>query len=369
MTDYLSSTQQTIAWVKRMAEENHLDMKPPFQRNPVWLDPQKAYLIDTIIRGYPVPELYMQVAVDDAGNESHIVVDGQQRIRACLEFIEGRFPLASDSDEMASGEQPLYPDAYFDDLPTEVKQSIFRYTFIIRTLPEMDDSQLRAIFRRLNRNVVALNQQELRHATYWGDFISLMEAISNWEFWTHCGLFTANDIRRMLDVEYISELAIGALHGPQNKKTTLDKWYRVYEESFEDGSRLETLFRTVTGEIDQLFPDISDLRWSKKSDFYSLFHALAERSTELPLDRDSRSALSEALQDFAAQVDEMISRIDELVAEESDEAEAPDVEVVDRAVGDDAVRRYTLAVGRAASDRASRRARLEVLRQLLDAVT
>ena len=93
MTDYLNSTRRSVAFFKKAHDENRLEMKPPFQRNPVWTEVQKAFLIDTILYGYPIPELYVQELVNQDGVENYVIVDGQQRIRACLEFIEGAFSL------------------------------------------------------------------------------------------------------------------------------------------------------------------------------------------------------------------------------------------------------------------------------------
>ncbi|NLA20066.1 DUF262 domain-containing protein [Burkholderia cepacia] len=162
MQDYLNSTRRSISAFKKAADDNRLKLKPAFQRNPVWTDAQKSYLIDSILRGYPIPELYVQESTDAKGNEVFTIVDGQQRIRACLEFLEGSLSLTPD-------EAPDWADFTFDDLSDTDKQKLWGYNFIVRQLPDVGDNELRAIFRRLNRNVVALNQQELRHATYWGN--------------------------------------------------------------------------------------------------------------------------------------------------------------------------------------------------------
>src|SRR5688572_6830703 len=89
--EFQNTTHRTVSWFKRYNDEDSLEMKPPFQRNPVWTNAQKSYLIDTILHGYPVPELYMQEVVDEDGAETQVIVDGQQRVRACLEFLEGRY--------------------------------------------------------------------------------------------------------------------------------------------------------------------------------------------------------------------------------------------------------------------------------------
>lgn len=112
---------------------------------------------------------------------------------------------------------------------------MFEYNFVVRLLPDMPDEEVRAIFQRVNKNTTSLNAQELRHATYWGPFIKLMEEISDFEFWSDAGLFSANDRRRMIDIEFISEIAVAVLNGLQNKKKRLEEFYQQYETSFEEG--------------------------------------------------------------------------------------------------------------------------------------
>jgi hypothetical protein len=63
-----------------------------------------------------------------------------------------------------------------------------------------------------------------------------MTNLSQLPFWVNSGIFTANDFRRMLDIEYISELAVALLFGPQNKKALLDEYYASFEEEFLTGS-------------------------------------------------------------------------------------------------------------------------------------
>ncbi|WP_406692878.1 DUF262 domain-containing protein [Saccharopolyspora sp. ID03-671] len=288
-------------------------MKPPFQRNPVWQERQKAYLIDSIIRGYPVPELYLQTLVNNRGEEKHFVVDGQQRIRACLEFIAGEFALDDKSD---------YEGYRFDDLPELLQQQIFTYKFVVRTLPPLDYTEIREIFGRLNRNNVALNKQELRHATYWGEFISTMVDLAKHPFWVSSGLFTANDFRRMLDVEYVSEIAAASVFGPQNKKANLDSYYADFENEFPDKNQVTRTFSFVLDELDQLLEWPTKLRWSRKVDFYSLFLVLANRISELPFDRTERDSICGRLDEFSRSVDRILKATDEGVDKEPAAAKA-----------------------------------------------
>ncbi|MCJ1688152.1 DUF262 domain-containing protein [Rathayibacter sp. VKM Ac-2927] len=338
--DYLRLSTVTAATFKRLSDNGQLELRPPYQRNPVWLEGQKSYLIDTILHGFPVPELYMQVVADETGSETHVVVDGQQRLTALLDFIAGEYAL--------SGLDSSWNDSSFEDLSPEEKTSIFSYNFVVRMLPDMLDEQIRAIFQRLNRNVVALSRQELRHATYWGEFIKSMEELATEGFWRNSGVFTANEVRRMLDVEFISELAIGIMHGPQNKKISLERWYAVYETEYEERQRTESIFRSTLGEIDRLLPEISRTRWSKKSDFYTLFLYLISQADKFPLASDERDALATHLVDFATQVG-VVLRLD---PSQSATVIKP---VLD----------YSRAVQRAASDLGNRRTRAQSLQEFI----
>ena len=329
---YLHTTHRTVSWFNKALQRDELILSAPFQRNPVWTAAQKSYLIDTILLGLPVPELYMQDVVDAGGEEGHIVVDGQQRIRACLDYVTGQFGL--EGNDVSSRWRGLR----FDDLKDDEKQALFGYKLVVRVLPAMSDEDLRRIFARLNRNVVALNPQELRNATYWGPFISLVQDMADSDpFWAESGLFSANDHRRMLDHEFISELLAGFMHGPMNKKDKLDHYYQMYEQEFDRRDEMRSVFMATTSEIAQILPRIAETRWRKKSDFYTLFLSLAKRSKRFPLAQDARERVQAKLYEFGSQVD-AITQMDEQERENAN----------DLAV------RYARNVIAAASDRGSR---------------
>ena len=149
----------------------------------------------------------------------------------------------------------------------------------------------------------------------------------------------------MLDHEYISELAIAYLHGPQNKKDRLDHFYQLYEENFNDRDELIEVFRSSAAEIQRLLPTLKGSRWKKKSDFYTLFLEIAARADELPYDTSRIAFLRNRLESFAEQVDRIL-RI-----EQEDAREEFDRNVIV----------FAQYVSRAASDRVSRIARSTAL--------
>lgn len=299
MATFLKTAPRSVLWFKQVHERNELEMKPPFQRNPVWTVKQKSYLIDSILNEYPVPEIYMQEIVSDKGEVKYILVDGQQRIRAILEFVNNEFAIDSK-------DSPQWADLTFEELRPEEKKRIYEYDFVARYLPDIDDTQIRAIFGRLNRNNVVLNAQELRQATYWGPFINTMNEIAEYENWGKLDIFTANDIKRMLDVEFISELTIAILNGHQNKKLTIEKYYQLYENEFEQRNFIKELFDSVLRELIAIMPTETN-RWYKRTDFYTLFIVLAKHKDKLPLSQEKRVLATQILTNFGQQIDSMVS--------------------------------------------------------------
>ena len=70
-----------------------LDIRPPFQREFVYKDKQRAAVIETIRKDFPLNVLYWAVREDkeDAEEEDFEVIDGQQRTISICQYVEGDF--------------------------------------------------------------------------------------------------------------------------------------------------------------------------------------------------------------------------------------------------------------------------------------
>ena len=64
------ASNQTITWFYQRFKENALELSPDFQRNPVWQQPHKDYLIETILLQLPVPEIYMVNRIKPTGEST-----------------------------------------------------------------------------------------------------------------------------------------------------------------------------------------------------------------------------------------------------------------------------------------------------------
>lgn len=299
MSKFLSTSLKNIAWFNDMNKAGKIEIKPPFQRNPVWTERQKSYLIDSVLNGYPIPELYIQEVVDEDGNSNYIIVDGQQRMRSVLDFLDDKFGMNRD-------DSPQFNGAHFKDLTAEQKRAFFSYNFVVRTLPEMEDSEIREIFKRLNRNVVSLNTQELRKAIYSGPFIQLVSDLSERDFWGLLRFFTPTDVKRMKDEEYISELCLVAIEGIQNKKDRIEDFYQEAEVNFTNGPFLVDTFDRVLGFLQPIAGELSHTRWRNKTDFYTLFYSLSKKQQYLESKKKDQERFLNALVSFSNDVYEFM---------------------------------------------------------------
>ena len=71
-----------------------IDTNPDYQRPAVWTKAQKQLLIDSILRDFDVPKIYLH----EKGDDSYDVIDGQQRIRTIWSFYDDEFALAKDAE-------------------------------------------------------------------------------------------------------------------------------------------------------------------------------------------------------------------------------------------------------------------------------
>jgi hypothetical protein len=310
-----STSVQNISWFRDRYREGTLAIKPPYQRKPVWVARQKCYLIESILRGLPVPEIYIQQITTPEGNTTYAIVDGQQRIRSVLQFVGSE----TDAEEMEYNKFSLdkieisseWHNVNFAELPPDVKKKFYGYQFAVRYLDTDDEEEVRDMFRRLNKYLVPLKPQELRNATYTGPFVKLTLALANNEYWAENRIVTAAAIRRMNDVEYVSELLIGLLHGPQGgNAAVIDEYYKQYEDyedEFPDQKRTVRLFEITLNQVQALLPNIKETRWSNKTDFYTLFVAFGTLSRSHEFITGKEKMLQKKLADFEAEINSRLS--------------------------------------------------------------
>jgi hypothetical protein len=271
-----------LSWFFGEYQKKTLVLQPKYQRNPIWSLGQKCFLIDSLISGCPIPQVYININTVGSGAEkitTYEVVDGQQRLRTILEFISGEWSLLGGIEKSypVSAEYVKQVGRRYSELPDNLQNAIWDYPLAVQEIRGWDDFAIRAMFRRLNYVNERLNAQELRHSQYFGEFNSAVEHLARNEFWDEIKLFSRRDSERMKDVEFISELFVIVLDGIQEGQSTLDSFYASYDVVFPNRNRLIARFKQVIESLTSIRTLIATSRFHKKADFYALFAACVER--------------------------------------------------------------------------------------------
>lgn len=269
-----------VSW----AQTGQLDLRPKFQRRPVWKPGAKSYLIDTIVRRLPIPIVFLRDRIK-LGSITTLreVVDGQQRLRTILSFINPELLPDYDEDSdffrVSKTHNPEIAGKDFADLSASVRAAIIGYEVPVHVFSaDTEDRDVLQIFARLNATGVKLNAQELRNAEYFGVFKSLCfkvayENLNRWQKWD---VFDLGQISRMSEVEEVSDLFVSMHEGVHAKsQTTLDKYYDEFDTKYPNGPEVTRRFEAVMAAIDStLGRKLSKMEFSRSSLFNSLFVAV-----------------------------------------------------------------------------------------------
>jgi len=290
------STNHTVAWFVDQNRLGKLNLDPPYQRKDmVWSKDYKEYFIDTILRNYPSPAIFLHVVISPDGYTMYNVVDGKQRLCAMFEYVKGEFIITEKYGD------PSYAGKEFNDLEGEFKTHFWEYILPVQEVYGASEEELRSALDRLNRNVAKLSNQELRHAKLPGKFADLMENLVEEPFWGDIGISTRSSARRMRDVEFVAEIFLLTMHGIQDgtQASILDNYYQKYDVEIPNQEEHLRQYRSCMRILENIgVLSIKNSRYSNISDFYSLWAACLEY-TQNPERVDSVKTLK-ALQEFEA---------------------------------------------------------------------
>lgn len=267
-----------ISWQK----SNTLVLAPKFQRRSVWKPGAKSFLIDTIVRNYPIPIIFLRDRRTDLTSFETVreVIDGQQRLRTVLSYIAPDllpdFNEERDAFTVRKTHNKDLAGKRFKDLDTDTRGKILDFEFSVHVLDSnIDDREVIQIFRRMNATNYSLTKQELRNAGYFGEFKSCAYSLAAEQYhrWGQWEIFSEDDIARMVEVEFISECLLSMLEGKIGGKSAeqIDGAYEKYDERFENRSEIERRFRFVMDQVESHFSsDFSDFVFFKKTLIYTL---------------------------------------------------------------------------------------------------
>jgi len=209
---------------------------PLFQRNYIWDIKKASRLIESLILGLPVPELFFYSEGDE--NSTYKIIDGQQRLLSIYFFLKGRFPknpnsriyitrkltdgaaldsllpdnnifqdfvlkLNNDDDKIIS---PYHGEKFSSlEKETQIKFRLRRYlrTVVVRqNKPDNNNSSMFEIFNRLNTGGTPLYPQEVRASLYYCNFYKKLVLLNELPQWRHILGNPIGDLHS-LDIELI----------------------------------------------------------------------------------------------------------------------------------------------------------------------
>lgn len=244
---------------------------PGFQRNFVWDVKRASRLIESIIVGLPVPQIFLY----EQGHNRFLVIDGQQRLMSIYYFVKGRFPrkeklvnlrlilegksaipeeVLKDADKFSDfrlnlpesipGQPNRFHSRSYSNLDEEHRTSFDLRTIrhiIVREVGPPGDNAMYEIFNRLNSGGVILTPQEIRRCTFDSKFYDMLYKTNTEEEWRKLVGTEIPDIH-MRDVEILLR-GFAMLVNEESYRPSMVKFLNKFSQEAKkfDGRRLEQL--------------------------------------------------------------------------------------------------------------------------------
>ncbi len=270
-----TETTKTVREIYSMFKNEELIVDDSYQRRSVWAERDQIRLIETILLNFVVPSIYFWQSDTDPDTGSAIthIVDGQQRLKAIMNFIDNIFCLKENSlleEEM----KKKFKGKFFGDLNVEEKKKIWNYRLsVIQIDLEAKKEHVIKMFERLNLTEYTLNAQEKRHVIR-GHFHELAEEIAANDFWNNVEVFTGRDVRRMNDVQFSATIILLWRNGiieQSNSATRINKAYEEFKEEYIDKESDKENILTAMQMVWEFHSEDTKTFMRKTSQIYTLF--------------------------------------------------------------------------------------------------
>lgn len=200
-------------WIN-LYENNEIDIHPEFQRFFRWSPEQKSKLIESILLGIPIPQIFVAQRLDGIWD----VVDGLQRLSTIYQFIG----ILKDENNKLISPLVLEPTKYLPALAGKkwddpddsensftqaqrlhIKRSKIQVSIILK---ESDETSKYELFQRLNTGGSPLSDQEVRNCILVminKDRYEWMRSLSKYESFKDCVSLTDRALEEQYDLELV----------------------------------------------------------------------------------------------------------------------------------------------------------------------
>lgn len=330
-----------------------LNLNPGFQRNSVWTLKDRAKLIESIIRNYPIPAIFLYRR-EENGKIIYDVIDGKQRLESVLLFMGvvrgNKFTVKTQLDENSEN-----IEVDWNYLRKKSRQSLIEGYKLYTIEVDGDLSDIIDLFVRINSTGKALTSAETQHAKYYNSpFLKTAASIAEKykDYFSLTGVLSVGQISRMKHVELLCEimLSIGS-DDVINKKAALDKIMGKGLSPIQITKQKIKVIR-VLNRINTMFPKLKEIRFRQLSDFYVLAILISKYEDEgfILADKKRNLLAWDILKEFSIGVDR--ARLKQKKVEGVEEA-------------DSIYREYLLTVTAATDEISQRRKRMTIIDNLI----
>ena len=237
-------SKKTLTAQSTFIRRSKINTNPDYQRPAVWSKAQKQLLIDSMLREYDIPKMYMH----KTGKDTYDVIDGQQRLRTIWEFFSGGFALAKDADPVdgidIAGQK-------YDDLDMDLLDKLHSYNLDFVISDDVSDEEISEMFLRL-QNGTTLKAQEKRNA-YPGNMRNYIKQLAAHPFFTDIVNFQNS---RFSHEHVAAQLTLLTINGDicDIKDRNLNTMYIEYQD-FDANGDIAKKVKRVLNYLLLMFPE------------------------------------------------------------------------------------------------------------------
>ena len=236
-----SATNKKVRELIQAVRQGKLTPRPEFQRRLVWSRDDKNHFIDTILRGYPFPEIYFA--------DGDVDLETGEGPSYWLMVFSALAPSFSISKEIQiSNLRPVPP---YRELTENDKKAFLQYDVAVRDLGNVGRDEIIEVFKRLNATQYSLLDIEVNNAVYAGALKKYSERLAAEPFFEKHAVFNSLDLKRMGTLRYTLTIVITLMEGYFNRDDEFGPLLGRFNDDFPMEAEIDFRIRTVLDFIEE----------------------------------------------------------------------------------------------------------------------
>jgi hypothetical protein len=250
------------SWLNKY--KGDIELEPFFQRGTVWSDDKKQYFIDSLLKGWGTPKIFLW----ETGKDSYACLDGKQRLTSLFKFMADGLPLKEDYSVGYGGKK-------YTELSVGVQDAVDDYEFSVEILSEAKDDEVIELYKRLQGGTpLNFGEKLFAMSGNMNDFIK--RRLNTKAFFKER---VSLPDTRYSHYAVCAQLCLLSTKGAKEdlKLKNLEKFFRDYR-SFNAKSPEAGKIFDVIKHLEKAFPSKSDPALRNRANVVSIFHLIADIS-------------------------------------------------------------------------------------------